>query len=117
VKGISVTDNKENTVSVSGQDYYRRLNGITEAVIQDGTYIKLRNVSVSYEVSKALLKRTPFKSAALILTGRNLWIYSPHFTGGDPEVSSFGSSNGSQGLYSFSTPTSRSVGVTLKVGF
>lgn len=117
VKGISNVDNKPNTVVVSGQDYYRRLNTILESVIQDGTYIKLRNTSLSYSFDPQMLGRTPFKSLMLSVTGRNLWIYSPHFTGADPEVSSFGSSNGSQGIYSFSTPTSRSFNVSLKVSF
>ncbi len=117
VSGIKASDGKPNDISVSGQDYYRRLNGITEAVIQDGTYIKLRSVSFSYDLPQNLLNKTPFKSAAVVVSGRNLWIYSPHFTGADPEVSSFGSSNGSQGLYSFSTPTSRSVNFTLRVSF
>jgi TonB-linked SusC/RagA family outer membrane protein len=114
VDGISAATGQPNTISVNGQAYYQRINGITESVIQDGTYIKLRNVSVGYTVKPVWLKSTPFKSLNLSVTGRNLWIYSPHFTGGDPEVSSFGASNGSQGIYSFSTPTSRSIDFSLK---
>lgn len=117
VAGVKDSDGKANDIVVSGQDYFRRINGILESVIQDGTYIKLRNLSVGYELPKSLLGKSVIRSAALIVTGRNLWIYSPHFTGADPEVSSFGSSNGSQGLYSFSTPTSRSINFTLRVGF
>jgi TonB-linked SusC/RagA family outer membrane protein len=116
VPGISVTDGKANTVPVGGQDYYRRINGITESVIQDATYLKLRNVSIGYVLPAKLIERTPLKSASLTITGRNLWIHSPHFTGGDPENNSFGSSNGSLGMYSFSTPTPRSVNISLKVG-
>ncbi|QEC76131.1 SusC/RagA family TonB-linked outer membrane protein [Mucilaginibacter ginsenosidivorax] len=114
VPGIIESTGQPNTISVTGQAYYQRLNGITESVIQDGTYIKLRNVSVGYTVKPVWLKSTPFKSLNFSVTGRNLWIYAPHFTGGDPEVSSFGASNGSQGIYSFSTPTSRSIDFSLK---
>jgi hypothetical protein len=117
VPGISVVDNKPNTVTVQGQDYFRRLNSVLEAVIQDATYLKLRNVSISYTLPKTLLTKTPFKSGSFTVTGRNLWIHSPYFTGGDPETSSFGSANGSQGLYSFSTPTPRSVNFSLKFSF
>jgi len=117
VPGVRESDGKPNDKVVRGQDYFRRINGITEAVIQDGTYIKLRNVTLSYEFSRSLLNKTPFKTASLSVAGRNLWIYSPHFTGADPEVSSFGSSSGSQGIYSFSTPTSRSINISLKVSF
>lgn len=116
VPGINITDNKANTIAVKGQDYFRRLNGIMEPVIQDATYIKLRNVSIGYVLPTKLLEKTPLKSASFTVTGRNLWIHSPHFTGGDPENNSFGSSNGSLGMYSFSTPTPRSVNISLKVG-
>ncbi len=116
VPGINITDNKANTVAVKGQDYYRRINGMMESVIQDATYLKLRNVSIGYVLPAKLIEKTPLKSASLTITGRNLWIHSPHFTGGDPENNSFGSSNGSLGLYSFSTPTPRSVNISLKVG-
>ena len=117
VKGISVIDNKPNTVSVDGEDYFRRLNSILEAVIQDGTFIKLRNVTLAYNFGKNVIARTPFASASIVVTGRNLFIYRPHFTGSDPESSSFGSSNGSQGLYSYSTPTSRTINFGLKFTF
>lgn len=116
-QGISVVDNKPNTVKVDAEDYYRRLNSVLEAVIQDGTFIKLRNVTVSYDLKPSLLAKTPFKSGSIVVTGRNLWIYSPHFTGGDPETNSFGSSNANEGIYSFSTPTSRSVNISLKFSF
>lgn len=115
VDGINATTGQPNAVAVSGQAYYQRLNSILESVIQDGTYVKLRNLSLGYNLNPRWLKKTSFKNLGLQVTGRNLWIYAPHFTGGDPEVSSFGSSNGAQGIYSFSTPTSRSVDFTLKL--
>jgi outer membrane receptor protein involved in Fe transport len=115
VSGINATTGQPNTITVDGQSYFQRINGITESVIQDATYIKLRNVSIGYTFNPSWLKGSPFKAVNLSVTGRNLWIYAPHFTGGDPEVSSFGSSNGSQGIYSFSTPTSRSIDFNLKL--
>ena len=115
VDAIDAATGLPNTISVSGQAYYQRINGITESVIQDGTYLKLRNASIGYTIRPAALTKTPFKALSFSVTGRNLWIYAPHFTGGDPEVSSFGSSNGSQGIYSFSVPTSRSIDLSLKL--
>lgn len=116
VDGISTVDGKANTVSAKGQDYWRAMSGVVESVIQDATYIKLRNVSLGYVLPAKLIEKTPIKSASLTITGRNLWIHSPHFTGGDPETNSFGSSNGSLGIYSYSTPTARSFNISLKVG-
>ncbi len=115
VNGISVTDGKPNTIAVAPQAYWQSRQ--YESIIQDGTYIKLRNLGVSWNLKAAALAHTPFKSASFSVTGRNLWIYSPHFTGADPEVGSYGSTNGAQGIYAFSTPTSRSVVFSLKFGF
>jgi len=117
VKGINESTGNANTIEADGQDYWRRLSGITEATQQDATFIKLRNASLSYDLDPSILGHTPFKSITVGVTGRNLWIYKPHFTGSDPEASSFGSSNGSQGVYSFSTPTSRFVNFNLKFSF
>jgi TonB-linked SusC/RagA family outer membrane protein len=117
IKGISEVDNLPNAVEVSAQSYYQYVNSIQESMIQDGTYIKLRNVSFTYDFQPKFLSRTPLKSLSLSVTGRNLWIYSPHFTGADPEVSSYGSANGNQGIYAFSTPTSRSIDFTLRGRF
>ena len=117
VPGIVESTGLPNAKTVNAVDYYRRINGIYEATTQDATFIKLRNVNVSYDFGSGIVSKTPFKSIVLGVTGRNLWIHKPHFTGSDPEVSSFGSSNGSQGMYSFSTPTNRSVSVNLKFTF
>ncbi|HEX5154304.1 MAG TPA: SusC/RagA family TonB-linked outer membrane protein [Parafilimonas sp.] len=115
VKGISEADNKPNTVAVDAQTYWQSRQ--YESIIQDGTYIKLRNVTLAYNFKPTTLARTPFKAASIVLSGRNLWIYSPHFTGADPEVSSYGSGNAAQGVYAFSTPTSRSFSLSLKFSF
>jgi len=115
VKGISVVDGKPNKVIVDAQAYYTTRQ--YESSIQDGTYLKLRNVTLTYDIKPSLLGKTPIKAASLSVSGRNLWIYAPHFTGGDPEAGSYGSGNGVQGIYSFSTPTSRSFNVTLRCSF
>ncbi|MDB5279417.1 MAG: SusC/RagA family TonB-linked outer membrane protein [Ferruginibacter sp.] len=113
---VSAVDGKANTIVIKAQDFYRN-NQLYEAFIQDGSYIKLRTVSLTYRLDPALLKRTIIKTLSLSVTGRNLWIYSPHFTGADPEVSSWGTGNGDVGVYAFSSPTSRSVNFALKLGF
>lgn len=115
VKGISEVDGKPNKVVVNAQAYYTTRQ--YESSIQDGTYLKLRNVTLTYDIQPSLLGTTPIKAASLAVSGRNLWIYAPHFTGGDPEAGSYGSGNGVQGIYSFSTPTSRSFNVTLRCSF
>lgn len=117
VHGISTVTGKENTVTVAPETYYKNLETFYQPSVQGATYVKLRNVSLSYAFKSTTLARTPFKQAIFTLTGKNLWIYHPNFTGADPEVSSYGTANGDGGEYSFTTPTSRTVEATLRLVF
>ncbi|HEY4288458.1 MAG TPA: SusC/RagA family TonB-linked outer membrane protein [Puia sp.] len=117
VPGILASTKEPNTKPVSAEAYYQRLNMIYEAAMQDGTYLKLRTASIGYKLSPAVMSKTPFSAASLTLTGRNLFIYAPHFTGSDPEVSSYGTSNGAEGTYGNTVPTSRSFNLTLNMVF
>jgi hypothetical protein len=117
VEGIRLSDGKPNETVVTARNYYQRLNTIAGSGIQDGTFIKLRNVSLSYELPKKMLTKTLFSAITLSATGRNLFIHTPHFTGPDPEASTFGSGNNDQGFYNYSLPTSRSYNISLNINF
>jgi TonB-linked SusC/RagA family outer membrane protein len=119
VPGIIASSGKVNDISITAQQYFQNISNITEAQIQDASFIKLRNVSFSYDFGKAPFIKSIFKDAVVTFTGRNLWIHTAsNFTGSDPESNNtFGTSNGSLGVYSFGTPTSRSYGCSLKLSF
>lgn len=117
VKGIVASTKQQNTKVVLAEDYYQRINTIYEAAIQDGTYLKFRTASITYKLPAKMIAKTVLSGASLSATGRNLFIHAPHFTGSDPEVSSYGTGNGSQGVYGNTVPTSRSFNVTLNVSF
>jgi TonB-linked SusC/RagA family outer membrane protein len=119
IPGISASTGKANTVSTTAQAYFQTISYITESQIQKASYIKLRNVSLNYSLSPSLLKGSPFKEAMITFTGRNLWIHKDAgFTGSDPESNNtYGTANGSLGVYTFGVPTSRSIGCSLKLVF
>jgi len=117
VKGLVQGTKQQNTTPVHAEDYFQRINTNYEAALQSGTYLKLRTASIGYRLPAEMLSRTCFNAVGLTLTGRNLFIYKPGFTGSDPEVSSYGTSNGSQGVYGNTVPTSRSFNLTLNVVF
>jgi TonB-linked SusC/RagA family outer membrane protein len=116
INGVRESDGKENTQEISAQTYFRDLSAIDEAVIEDGTYVKLRNVGISYALSHAKNSWLPFNSLTLTVAGRNLWIYKPHFYGSDPEANLQGGGNG-QGLVNYMVPTTRSISIGLKATF
>ncbi|MBL7698640.1 MAG: SusC/RagA family TonB-linked outer membrane protein [Chitinophagaceae bacterium] len=115
VKGVKASDGKENDIFISAEDYYKGVSEIDEACIEDGTYIKLRSLSLSYNWNPQS-GRLPFKNVSFTVSGNNLWIYKPHFTGSDPEQNIVGAGNG-QGIVNYLIPTSRSVNLGLRVTF
>ena len=53
-------------------------------MINDARYVKLREVSLSYEVPTSLVSRAGAKNGGLTLSARNLRTWTP-YTGLDPE--------------------------------
>jgi len=101
-----------------GDGYYRRIyRGVTEAFIEDASWVRLRNVSLSYQLPSKLLSKTHFISGANItLTGNNLWLHTK-FTGFDPESSSFNASSNADAFAGFTYPAVRSFLASINVTF
>ena len=87
--------------------------GPAEQYVEDGSYVKLRELSLSYSVNKKWLKKTPFGSIDISLIGRNLWLKSD-YKGIDPETSLTGAGN-SLGMDYFNMPSTRSYGFSVRV--
>jgi TonB-linked SusC/RagA family outer membrane protein len=90
-----------------------------EGLMFDGTVIRLREISLSYELPKRLLNKTPFGSVFLRVAGENLWYKAPNFpehVNFDPEVLSLGVGNG-RGFDYITGPTAKKYGVSLSVTF
>ena len=54
--------------------------------IQNGGYVRLKNITLSYNLPEGLLSRAGMSSARLFFTGANLWEYSPIRPPLDPET-------------------------------
>lgn len=67
---------------------------VTRIYYQDATYLKLREVTLGYDLPRAVTSRvwSRAQSARLQLSGRNLYWWSD-FRGGDPEAENFGAGN------------------------
>ena len=83
--------------------------------VYDATYIKLREVALSYTLPKALLKKTYINGATFSLVGNNLWIIKKNLPYADPE-SGFAAGN-VQGYQSSVLPTTRTVSLNVKLNF
>ncbi|WP_430615185.1 SusC/RagA family TonB-linked outer membrane protein [Flavobacterium sp. JP2137] len=86
-----------------------------QAHVYDASYVKLRNVTLSYDFPERFIKRSFIEKCTLSVIGRNLWIIHKNIPYSDPEA---GLSAGNiQGYQSGAHPTIREIGASLKVQF
>jgi outer membrane receptor protein involved in Fe transport len=76
--------------------YNSRTQGIFEYWIEDGTFIKLRELSASYTLDIPAVKSVFREGVELTLSGRNLIVWTD-YSGYDPEINLFGTNAGGIG--------------------
>jgi TonB-linked SusC/RagA family outer membrane protein len=81
-----------------------------------GDFIKLRGVTLSYNLPKNLLDRAKISSARFYISGQNLAVWTK-YPGPDPEVSSNGNSTTGQGVDRNTISNARTITVGINVGF
>ncbi|MEO6977962.1 MAG: SusC/RagA family TonB-linked outer membrane protein, partial [Mucilaginibacter sp.] len=120
--GLTVTGVDQNgapysrTVPVSGlRTYYDNYKIYSDLFLHDGSFVKLRQVILSYNLPALDLKAVHIQSASISLVSRNLWTIYKKTTNFDPEESFTNSNN--QGFESIGLPRTRSLGVNLSVKF
>ncbi len=64
--------------------------------VEDGSYVRLKNVAIGYSLPSTLLKNVGISSARLSVSAQNLLTFT-NYSGLDPEVSYFGSGGQSSG--------------------
>ena len=120
--GISVSgvDEEGNPLSVTipgsdVQDYWGRYNDIAEYFVEDADFIKLRQLTLGYNLPNSILSKTPFSGARISIVGRNLWLIHSNIENVDPEQT-YNTSNG-QGLEWFGVPQAQSYGFNVNLKF
>lgn len=94
------------------------LAGVTANYIEDGSYLKMREVTLSVNLPQSFLAGfwRGARSARLSFSGRNL-INIFDYTGHDPEVSNFGNQNIARNIDVAPFPPSRSFWFSVSLGF
>ncbi len=82
---IVVEGNNDITINRGFEFYRRNQDPIRESNIYDATFVRLRELRLSYDLPQKILERTFIGSASIYFVGRNLWLDAalPHF---DPEM-------------------------------
>ena len=68
---------------------------ISTRFLENGSYLRIKTVTLSYKLAPSLMERIGFKSASVYVSAQNLLTITK-YKGFDPEVNSYGSSNNTQ---------------------
>lgn len=123
-KGVVLNDDNKtyspNTVPVqSMQDFWGQYAATanTEGNVYDASYIKFRELRLSYGLPKSLLSKIGVNNAEIGFEGRNLWIIKDHVPHVDPESNFFGPSASGEGVEFNSVPSTKTYGFNIKLTF
>ncbi len=114
-------DGTPNTVQIHSTLQYWNNGGvfIDEMRVYDASYVKLREVALTYSFPEKLLSKSPFGNISLTVSGQNMWFRALGFPKGanfDPEISGTGVGN-ARGFELMNVPTSKQFGGTLRFTF
>ncbi|WP_420575939.1 SusC/RagA family TonB-linked outer membrane protein [Ekhidna sp.] len=127
--GVNRIDNGDGTFSYvenqtpvrSMQDFWNTYtNGSnTEGSVFDASYVKLREVTISYRIPNGLLSGTPLKAASIGFEARNLWLIDSEVPHIDPEASFFGPGliGGQANVEFYNVPSSTTFGANVRLTF
>jgi len=100
-----------NTAPTFLQDYISRVYGTNSAYAISRTYVKLREVVLTYNLPQRFLNNTFIKQANISFVCRNLLYFAERC---DIDIEQYAGTNGSSGLQ---TPTTRRFGFNLNITF
>ncbi|RED92628.1 SusC/RagA family TonB-linked outer membrane protein [Marinoscillum furvescens] len=110
------TSTKPNDIPITYQQLWGQENDVDSEGVFDGTYVKLREIKVSYSLPSSLLDKTPLGAVQFGFEARNLAILYTKVPHIDPEVSFYGPGN-AQGIEAYNLPTTRSYGFNVRLTF
>lgn len=84
--------------------------------LEDGSYIRLKNVSLGYNLSAGLLSKVHISTARVYVSAQNL-ITITKYTGLDPELTGTASNTLTQGIEFYSMPSPRVVMAGINLSF
>ncbi len=83
--------------------------------VSDGSYMRLRNVTLAYQLPSSLLDKAKLRSVRVYATGQNLLTFTG-YNGADPEVSTFGETNTAQGTEFLTFPQAKMITFGINIG-
>jgi TonB-linked SusC/RagA family outer membrane protein len=89
--------------------------GLAEDNIEDGSWVRLRELTLSYALPKNLFENNILSDAQIAISGRNLWLHT-NYSGVDPETNLRGDTNDTGWDY-FNLPNTKSYTFSINLKF
>lgn len=87
----------------------------SDRFIEDGSFVRLQNVSISYGFPTTLVERIRLRSARIFVSGQNLLLWT-NYSGYDPEVNRIQGNDTEVGIDDGAYPNVRSITFGAKIG-
>jgi TonB-linked SusC/RagA family outer membrane protein len=100
-----------NTTATYVQDYISRYYGTDASTSISRTFVKLREVTLTYSLPKSMLSKTLLQQASISFVGRNLLYFAER---SDIDIEQYTGNDGYSGLQ---TPTTRRFGFNINLTF
>lgn len=115
-----LADGRTNDIAMDAETFWYSMGNtsavVGELFVVDATNTRLREFTLGYQLPESLLSRVGIASARVSLAGRNLFFLYRKDSGLDPEIL-VGGSAVDEGFSSYTPPSTRSYGLSLKIDF
>ena len=88
----------------------------SSAIVEDASYLRLKNVTLSYSLPNKILSRAKIQSVRIYISASNLWTLTD-YSGYDPEANTYGQSTTLIGIDNGGYPQSKIYQVGATLGF
>lgn len=107
-----------NDIEITEQGYFTEYDPAASTYLVDASYLKLREIGLSYKLPSKMLKTTPISDVRVSVFAKNVKFWLPEENiFADPEVNGPALTGNAQGIETTQTPPSRSLGVSLNLTF
>ncbi|REG90117.1 SusC/RagA family TonB-linked outer membrane protein [Winogradskyella sediminis] len=89
---------------------------ISTRFVEDGSYLRFKAITLSYNFPESMIQHAKLSALKLYVTGENMFTIT-NYSGYDPEVNSFGSSNTVRGIDFGTYPQTRNLIFGMSVTF
>jgi TonB-linked SusC/RagA family outer membrane protein len=96
--------------------YHPANNLGSDRYVEDGSFVRLNNVSISYQLKSQIIKRLRLNMLQFSLNMRKLMTFT-HYTGQDPEISPSGTDPFWFGTDNAKTPPPKAFTLSINIGF